>query len=91
MAFMVMEADICHHTLSASWRTRKASSVIQSKSESPKARNPKVRGQGSKRDNSEREREIMYGNSLHVESKKYTKLVDKTRKKQAQIPSANQR
>ena len=91
MTFMVMEADICHHTLSARWRTRKASSVIQSKSESPGTRNPKVGGQGSKRDNSERGREILYGNSLHVESKKYTKLVDKTRKKQTQIASANQR
>ena len=80
MAFMVMEADICHDTLSTGWRTRKASSMIQSKSESRKTRNPKVGGQGSKRDNSEIEKYCMviaYMWSL----KKYTKVVNKTKKK----------
>ena len=56
---MVMEADTYHDTLSSSWRTRKPSSIIQSKSESPKTRNPEVGGQGSKRDNSEIEKHSM--------------------------------
>lgn len=80
MAFMVMEADICHDSLSASWRTRKASSIIQSKSESWKTKNPKVEGQGSKRDSSEIEKYCMviaYMWSLN----KHTRRVNKTKKK----------
>lgn len=68
MAFMVMEADICHDSLSASWRTRKASSIIQSKSESWKTKNPKVGGRAGLKKRQFRDREILYGNSLHVES-----------------------
>ena len=38
MVHMIMETEICHDIPSASWRTRKASGRIQSKSEGPRIR-----------------------------------------------------
>lgn len=45
MAHVIMEAEIYHSLLSASWRTRRAGGAIQSQSKGPRTRRFIVQGQ----------------------------------------------
>lgn len=46
MAYAIIEVEICHSMLSVSWRTRKASRIIQPQSEGPRTRSSNAdRGQ----------------------------------------------
>ena len=54
---MIMEAEICPDLLSESWRTRKASGVIESESEDPRTRSSDVQWQVEMRPPAQEERE----------------------------------